>query len=314
VLKKIGPSFYIILALGIIIPFLALYAQFLQGVFFVVYPAVMALIYKRKGPAATFFCAAIGLALTWIVTYDIIMLTIMLCPTLLGLVLGHGFRIGKSFKTLLLRGTVVFILPILALICVESGSINDSVNVVFAESLETAKLWAEENPDTAGTFVADFSQLLDYTKGIFLRLIPAIAIISGLITCYLAIVLAKYFLKISGLRFVYVPSFAFLRLSRSMTIFMVLSSVLALLPVDEKAVAAFQNIAVIMLALAFFCGLSVVDFYVRQKISSGAARFLLYSFTIFIISIFSTVPAMMLCAIGVIDSFFKLRVVRMKEG
>ena len=313
-MKKPNPKFYATLVLCVLMPLAIIYSQLLQGIFIIMYSALIALIYKRKGYIAATACVIAGLASLWFSTYDGISAILMLCPIFLGLVLGEGFRTGRNFKTLLLRGTTAFIIPMIVLICAAAGEINNFVDIIFMEFLEEVKIFAQANPDSAGTLVADFSQMLDYTKEAFLRFIPALAIITGLAACYLSIVFAKYLLKISGLRFVYVPSFAFLRLGRPMTTFMMVSSLLAMLPIDEKAVAAFENITVIMLALAFACGLSVIDFYVRQKISFAGTRFLIYIVTIITTLMFTGLPLTILCIIGIIDSFFKLRIVRTMEG
>ena len=244
-------------------------------------------------------------------------LSFLLGGLLPGTVIGIEFRKKRSLSVLCASGSICFILKWLYLYrsyYAEHGTnmFEDASNEVLnlmKSNLDNALKLSGLSVDESMTNT--ISGILDTVIEITNLIVPAVLIILSCGAAFIIIMASK--------NIVYknradspVISFSKLYVPRSLMP-VLLISMLGLLA-KERVAYFFLNILLMVFVYISFCGLSVIDFYFRRKISATAARVILY----IILGIFLSMllPQMLFLGmfiIGISDVLFDYRGIRPKK-
>jgi len=197
-----------------------------------------------------------------------------------GAVIGTGFRKKLSLSVLCVSGGMCFILKWVYLfrsyyIAHGTNMFEDASNEMLAlmksnlsSALELSGLAADENT------VNTVSTMLDAITKITNLIVPAVLIILSCGAAFIIIMIAKNIVY-KNRTDCHIPSFSKLYVPGSLMPALLIS-LLGLLA-KERVAYFFANILLVIFVYISVCGLSVIDFYFRNKVGSSAARVILYT-------------------------------------
>lgn len=194
-------------------------------------------------------------------------------------------------------------------------TINEQFNVVsqfLAQIPDEQLLWRFGGMINGGdpSIHQRISSVLMEFKEIYYIMFPSLLILNVLAFVYVIYMLIKQALRIFKKDVSGYPKFSQLALNRSASTAFILSYIASFAVSGAAVSAVFANIAAIVGGVAFICGVSFIDFRIRQKIKSAWLRFALYIAVFFTIMGIMGIVVFILIFIAMFDSFADYRHLR----
>ncbi len=212
-------------------------------------------------------------------------ITISLCfilgGVLPGILLGMGFRKNLSLPYLTLLPSLGFVSLWVYIFSsyknAKGTNMFKDIGNTMAESATKAVEELSKNPELTlpDGFIADFSSAMTATVSLINSLIPAIIVIFSAGFGFLITMLSKKALRFNGLK-----SFSHLQVPGSLLAVSFIC-MLGFSLSKNNMKYLFVNIALILFAYCFLCGISLLDFYMRKKINSVILRVFIYLIILF---------------------------------
>ncbi len=235
-----------------------------------------------------------------------------------GLVLGYTLRIRKTFATIIFSGAAVIlfgtVLQLGLLNAMGNGhGIVDMVNQFMDElrnnmdavlaSLEGQLSVTEQDVSVV------LNQVIDTTRNIIFLYLPSFLIGSAVVMSYLLFMVSSFVLhRTRPIRIIYQPFWG-IYAPKSMCY---LALVLFLITSSSEDVniwmAALRNVLVLLGAYFAVCGVSLIDYKFRKKVSSGYARAVIYCFSLCVGYLFMGTIVQIMCILGIVDGILRFRI------
>jgi len=296
---------------------------FLGQIIYAVAIAYFMTVMRKSKPIIIVVAAVLGIISVAITLFLANYYNALTCMSglLLGLTIGVGLRLKFGFNELFVLSAAAYLIPIVVSLSLYDnfygvGAFSEVVGGFFEEFKQFIfnTTGVVNQVTTEGSLVnlqKDMGLYVETLHNAFVYSLPAIYTIVSMIIAYVSIRFTGMFLwdrrDVSRL----IPPFFTLRLSRSVPIVLLISVLLTFSLKSELYATVFDNIYTILMFAAFACGLSVIDFYLMWRIPVGTVRFIIY-LTVIFLATDSLIP--FLTVIGLIDSMFKLRVVRISNN
>lgn len=248
-------------------------------------------------------------AVTSLFTVDTLSAITYVLPTILcGLSLGIAHNIksheSKTIAILSVIHTTNLVTTIKAL-----GTTNGK-NILEDALLSSSEMYKEILKTTHGEqfSAAEINELMSATINIVLKLIPAFIIIAGATIALLYFCCFKKVLKTTKTDTKEYLPFSEWKASKSFTIvFLLVTSVMMFLPMDNYFGDALMNVFTVSLFVFFVFGLSFVDFLFKRIIRFTALRRLIVV-SITLISLFTFgIPFIAIFVAGILNGFIDFR-------
>lgn len=225
-----------------------------------------------------------------------------------------GYMMGKRepfFRVLIgtsLSVCVGWIFEIVVLELFMENGISDMLSETLKQT-ETVLLSAVEkmNPQqleslgmTPQVFV---KTALEASGKIFRTMFPSMVIIFSMITGYFIIRASGFIAKRARLAEVETIPFSHLRAPRSMsTVAVLMYFIYLFMSAESRFQPVFGNIVFVLYTIIGICGLSFIDFKLKNKIKSFVVRFLIYGLVLVFGGLFMSFITNALIIIGILDA------------
>ncbi|MEE1013440.1 MAG: DUF2232 domain-containing protein [Clostridia bacterium] len=245
--------------------------------------------------------------------------TVLLAVTNLlpGLMIGFAIRHRKSFKTMVFAASgAVLIGLMLELLLLNASGGGDGIVRLLDGALENTRQILNQ---AAGQFgeteqaqllpiLETMNQALGRVKELLLLYLPTLVIAMASVMGYGAAAVGIFMLRrLRIARVPYVP-FSMLHATRAMCYLSVILSLVGNLAQDTTVfTAALQNMSLILDCFIGVCGLSLIDYKLGEKISSGYARAGIYLVVLVIGYVAIGLLAQVLVFLGFLDGLFRFR-------
>lgn len=182
----------------------------------------------------------------------------------------------------------------------------------FFKALEEA-LYAFSQENAGGLLGSLPLDNLNLLKEMYKAVFPSMLILNVLLITYVFYMLVKLILRLFKVSVYEYPKFSQLYLKKSAAFVLATCYMLPFFVDNSVYAAVFSNIGIIIFGVASMCGLSIVDFHLRQKIRNSFFRLLVYTAAFFILS--SGIGIVMVCLgfAAIADSFFNFRNLKPRE-
>lgn len=150
-------------------------------------------------------------------------------------------------------------------------------------------------------------------KEVYTAIFPSVLILNTLFISYLIYMLAKQIMALFKRDVSMLPKFSELKLRRSAAFMLAVSFLLTNMIKNELISAAFSNIGVILTGVAFMCGFSLIDFWVRKTVKSAWIRFAAYIAAAFILSQGIWIAGLVFVFAAAADSVLNFRRLHIRE-
>lgn len=303
-------SVVLILA-GMLLPVLQLLLTMLSGI------PMMYLAMRHKPrvlvPALLISVLALMIVRSW---SEAILIGVM--NFLPGMVMGYTLRVRKTFVTIIFSGAAVLLVGMVLQLAyfnfmTDGQGVTDTVNQVMEEVRQNT---SETLASLEGQFSAEkqemeeaLNQVLDTTKEMIFLYLPSFLIGSAVLTGYLLFMLGAFVLhRTRPVRIIYQPFWGICAPKSMCYVAMILFIITSSSESSTIWMAALQNMMVLMYAYLAVCGVSLVDYKVRKKISSGYARAFVYFLVLCVGYLFLGTIFQGMCILGIIDGFLGFRI------
>ncbi|MDD3766719.1 MAG: DUF2232 domain-containing protein [Eubacteriales bacterium] len=182
----------------------------------------------------------------------------------------------------------------------------------FFKALEEAlHAFSQEN---AGGFWGSLTlENLSLLKEMYKAVFPSLLILNILFFSYAFYMVVKLVLKLFRVPVHAYPKFSQLYLKKSAAFMLAACYVIPFFVNNTVYAAVFSNIGIIIFGVASLCGLSIVDFHLRQKIRNSFFRLLVYTSAFFILASGFGIVMVCLGFTAIADSFFNFRNLKPRE-
>lgn len=232
---------------------------------------------------------------------------------LLGATMALGTRFKISLSRLLTIASALFLLNTLfgmELLKIASGG-NMTLNSLW---LDAGQQFRETTMQLYPESAAMFEDAIAMTVNFMLTISPALMVIASVFMAYVLILIYKKVQTIQGLDMSFLCSFSKLQAEKGFSIFFLI--LLLLFTVVPKGIFcdAILNVVIILTAIFFVLGFSVLCFKLKKDNSNVSARRLFIIVLIVSSTAFFMVPLLALAVCGLLDSFFDYRKIRPQNG
>ncbi len=238
--------------------------------------------------------------------------TFMLMSVLPGAVCGYMLGRGNGFfKTLFAVCVVVCLGWLFELLAIEL-LLENGIDEMFARLIEQTRLMMEGTlaeigamaPEVMGVSPEKFVNMFFETLVQMFRLyFPCVVVLSSAVTGYIIMRITTFVIRRA--RICQVENFPFsqIKAPRSISWVAILCFLVHMFTKSGSPMwGLFANIVVILYAILGVCGLSVVDFKLKAKISSGPLRMLIYITAFLFGGLLLSLIINILIIIGILDS------------
>ncbi len=293
---------------GMYVPALGIFAMLLSGI-----PLMWLIIRRGVYVSATALIAA--LALIFALTGDLISGPVGSALSLLpymtaGFCIRKRYRYFSTLAAVTIANLFGYLIMIMILNAVSGNNyVTELIDGYFGAVKDMMGTYL--SGAGAGAMGETLTASLDAAKTAVLSYFPSILIIAALISGYIILSLGIFFakrLRVSG--YAYLP-FSAIRLPKSMLIIAIVLMLLSFFTTDTSVYTlALKNIVAVISFVLAVGGLSVVDYKLSKKISSGYKRFLIYLLVFVLGYIFISLIFYALMLVGMLDSNLNLRASR----
>ncbi len=204
------------------------------------------------------------------------------------------------------------------LVNVSSGT--NIINIIINENFDAMYALVESMPEESlprlfggiaggnvGTVKNALLNLLLEIKEIYTIMFPAILILNTLLLSYVLFMITKQIIFLFKKDVSAFPKFSQLKLNRSAAFVFVLSYILPSFMSSPRVAAALSNINAILGGVAFICGLSFIDYKLRQKVKNAWLRLAVYIAVFFGAASILGLLVIILIFIAIFDTFADYR-------
>lgn len=234
-----------------------------------------------------------------------------------GLMIGFAIRRRKSFKTTVFAasGAVLVGLLLELLLVNASGGGNGIVHLLDGALENTRQIlnqavsqFGETEGAQLQTMLEAMNQALGTVKELLLLYLPTLVIVVAAVLGYGTAAVSIFMLRrLRIARVPYVP-FSMFHATRAMCYLSVILSLIGNLAQETTVfIAALQNMSLILDCFIGVCGLSLIDYKLGEKISSGYARAGIYLAVLVIGYVAIGLVAQALVFLGFLDGLFHFR-------
>jgi uncharacterized membrane protein len=194
---------------------------------------------------------------------------------------------------------------------IQFNAISQFISQLPAEQL--AGRFGGLTNESALSIYQQLNSLLDEIRQVYYLMFPSLLILNYLAIVFIVYMLIKQVLRIFKRDVSKYPEFSQLILQRSAAIALAVSYVLPFFMSNTLTLAAVNNISAIIGGVAFICGVSFIDFRLRQRVKNAWLRFALYIAVFFISFTIIGIIAYILILVAAFDSFVDYRHLRKKD-
>ncbi|MBR5613763.1 MAG: DUF2232 domain-containing protein [Clostridia bacterium] len=164
---------------------------------------------------------------------------------------------------------------------------------------------------TPEAFAKTFIDMLEFTMRLYF---PSIVVVSSMFSGYIIIRISGFIIKRTKLADVNVLPFSHLRAPGSVAFVAVVSYFIAMLS-DTSSIfgSVLANVVFILYMILGICGLSFIDFRLKNSIKASVLRFLIYAAVLLFGGIFMGIISNILIIIGILDSSRDFRKIGISE-
>ena len=157
-----------------------------------------------------------------------------------------------------------------------------------------------------------FNNINTALKEYYFTFMPSLVVTTALGCSYIIIMLFKGILALFKKDISNFDRFCDLRMPKSALFFAIIAHGLSFVFDSERLGYAFLNFGSIIFTLVAVCGLSVIDYGLRKKIRFSILRTFIYIIVFGILTLFMGIGTSLLTFIGMFDSFFNIREIKIK--
>lgn len=155
--------------------------------------------------------------------------------------------------------------------------------------------------------ISQMKQITNVLKDMYFVLMPTVVVISNLMWAYLSLMLAKGIFALFRKDVSGFGKFCDFKMPQSAALFAIGAYVLSMMFDDSRISFGFMNFSSIIFILTSFCGLSMIDFWLRKKVRLSIVRFVIYIVGFFVLSMLMGMGASIILFIGIADASFDFR-------
>lgn len=167
--------------------------------------------------------------------------------------------------------------------------------------------WYESTPGITAQQISEMKQAMVLLKDIYFVLMPTVIVVSNLFWSYLFLMLAKGILALFRKDVSGFSKFCDFKMPKSAVLFAIAAYILSMLFKVQQVGYAFMNFASIIFIVTSFCGLSMVDFWLRKKIRFSIIRVVIYIVGFGALSLLMGLGASIILFVGIADASFDFR-------
>ncbi len=297
--------------LGMIFPALSLIMTVVAG-------TPMVFLGVRHGTRISGIAAVAAVLFLMILTGNIFSsLLVGIMSLLPGVVLGNALKGRKPFSTTVFAGAGVVLFGfMLQLVLLNAAGDGHGIENLVHESLESSKQMMEtalsvtgdKNPEQVQLLQKSWNAAIGQIEDMIFLFFPAFLIGASVVWSYLCLMIGIFLLnKFHAKRVLYRPFYT-LCASRSMCYAAMLMFLMTSFSQDSTIwTAALKNVVVLLYAYFAVCGLSLIDYKLKEKLPSGFGRAAVY------LAVFALGYVLMgmlfqgLCVLGTLDGILQFR-------
>lgn len=161
---------------------------------------------------------------------------------------------------------------------------------------------------SAGNIYALIAEFVSSVKTVSTVLVPSALIITSALFCFVCMRLCASVLESSGRDMSHLVKFENLRMDRSSMWILFLATLLSDSENFSASSVFFSNVMMLISAASFFCGLSVVVYFIKYGVNSGIKKLVLSFASAFVFIGMFDVASTFLVMLGIIDVFWNIRI------
>ena len=165
----------------------------------------------------------------------------------------------------------------------------------------------ESIPGVAEKDIQMIKTLAEEIKRIYFTYMPSLIVTINLVLSYVILMICKGALALLKKDVSGFGKFCHLKMPKSAMFLAIISYLLFMVFGSERVGYAFLNFASIMYTLTAFCGLSIIDYGLRKKISFSLLRAIIYIVVIGFLTLLGGLGTSLLTFAGMYDAFFDIR-------
>ncbi len=285
-------------AATVYVPFMGLVCAILMPLPVIFYRSKLG---RQPGMIISGLAIIIIITLTGSISFDMFLLIELM---LLGFVLSEVFELDLSIeKTALYPCCAVWLTGVIALLfycSIFNVDISTVVSEYVKKNLELTIAVYEEMGLPEESLYA-ISKAIDMLQYVFVRIIPALIVVSTLFISWVCILLSKPMLKAGKL---FYPDFGSLKTWKApefMVWIVIIFGIMLLLPGTLLKLLGLNGIIMLM-SIYFFAGIAIVSFFFEKKKLPRMLRFVLYA-----IMAFQQIILFLLIGLGFFDTWLNVR-------
>jgi len=178
------------------------------------------------------------------------------------------------------------------------GDFIENAIAVFQTVLQTAYTEADVNLPAIDITVI---------KNMYTVYFPSLMIIYSVVISFGIFMLTKGLLRLIKKDTSYIPCLSDYKFPKSAFWVLALTYIFADFISNSTVSGALQNINILLMFFASFCGFSYIEFKMKKKIKNTFFRFFLYIAAFSVINMLSSFVMILLVAVALADSLFNLR-------
>ena len=251
-------------------------------------------------------------AIAFLVTGSIIsVISIMLMSVLPGAVAGRSLGSGKGFFSALFAVCIAVCIGwVFELLVVDTLISGNGIEKMLSEMISQTESAmntiiaalpqsSAEMPDVQA-LAKTFIDTMKYTLRLYF---PSLVIVSSMITGYIILRLCGFVMKRAHIAKVELLPFSMLKAPKSMSFVAVVLYLMFLFAKENTAYwSVLANAVFVLYTIIGVCGLSFVDYKIREKIEKGWIRFIIYAAVLMFGGLLLALLMNVLIIIGIFDS------------
>ncbi len=165
----------------------------------------------------------------------------------------------------------------------------------------------ESVPEISAEQISKMKQLMGVIKDLYFVLMPTIIVAINLMRSYVILMLAKGVFAIFRRDVSGFCRFCDFKMPKSAILAAIVAYALSLIFKKYQISYAFSNFVAIILVTTSFCGLSMIDYWLRKKVRLSILRLPIYIVGFSLLSAIMGMGASFVLFVGIADSGFDLR-------
>lgn len=287
------------------VPMLSIFGAFVCGIPMAVFAAKSG--FKLLIPATI----AVFAVLVFIDGNFVSAASTLLMSVVPGVVAGYTLGRKKPFFIILFATCVAVCIGWLFELLVLKVLIGSGIDEIIKETLSQMKIYMDSMLNSLNgseisalkvppeKFISLALETVEFTIRLYF---PSLVIVSSMVTGYIIIRISGFVINRAQIANVKSVPFSFLRVPRSMSVVAIICYIIYIF-LDQKSTTwpIFANLVMILYVIIGICGLSVIDFKLKKKITSGLLRFIIYAVIFLFASALMGIILSILVLVGIMD-------------